>query len=107
MTQNDPAPGEGGRAGDAAATQYVTRQSTAGTDGPARLLSPLAAYVTGGRDRPALDRLRTAADHGRELVHRGARITDVAFHLILAAELVGVGRPDAEAVLRLALAGRR
>ncbi len=38
MTQNDPTPGEGGRAGDAAATQYVTREVTAGSDGPATLL---------------------------------------------------------------------
>ncbi len=80
---------------------------TAGTDGPARLLPSLLGYVTGGRDRPALDRLRTAAGHGAELIECGADRTGVAFRMVLAAEVAGVARRDAEAVVRAALGGAR
>ncbi len=80
---------------------------TAGADSPARLLPPLLGYVTGGRDRPALDRLRTAAGYGAELIECGADRTGVVFRKVLAAEVAGVARRDAEAVVRAALSGAR
>jgi hypothetical protein len=93
----------------AAAAKLATSHDhgTAATDSPARLLPPLLGYVTGGRDRPALNRLRTAAVHGRELVGRGADRTGVIFRLTLAAEIAGVARRDAEAVVRAVLGGAR
>jgi hypothetical protein len=109
VTRGGPAPTKGNRAEDAAAVKphNVSSQGTAGADSPARLLRPLIGYVTGGLDRPALDRLRTAARHGALLVDRGAERTGVVLHLVLAAEIVGVGRHDAEAVVRAALGGAR
>ncbi len=103
-------PGTGTAPSDAAAftPQNVEHRGSGGTDSSRRrLLAGLVGYVIGGRDRPALDRLRTAAGHGAKLIECGADRTGVAFRMVLAAEVAGVARRDAEAVVRAALSGAR
>lgn len=95
---------------DAAAftPQNVEHQGSGGTDSSRRrLLAGLVGYVIGGgRDRSALARLTTAAHHGRELVENGADPVTVIASLT-AAEVAGLPRVLAEAVLVPVLRGAR
>jgi hypothetical protein len=70
-----------------------------------RLLAGLVDYVPSGRDRPALDRLTTAAGHAAELVDAEADRVAVVASLPLAGEAAGLPRRRAEAVVRPALRG--
>ncbi len=92
---------------DAASRLHVESHSNDATDSSRRLLRGLTAYVTGGRDRTPLDRLTTAARHGRELVENGADRVTVVAALTLAAEAAGLPRRRVEDVLRDVLRGPR
>jgi hypothetical protein len=95
-------PGTGTAPSDAAAftPQNVEHQGSGGTDrSHRRLLAGLVGYVIGGRDRPALARLTTAAHHGRELVENRADPVTVVAALTAAGEAAGLFRVLAEAVL--------
>lgn len=70
-------------------------------------LPALVEYVTRGTDRPALDRLHSAARDGRELIEGGAQRVAVIASLTLAAEAAGVPRRVAEEVLLRTLRGAR
>ncbi len=87
---------------EAAKPLNVGHQGTDGTDSSRRLLFALVGYVTGDRDRPAIDRFTTAA----EVVNTGADRVAVVASLTLAGEAAGVPRWCAEDVVRSALQNR-
>jgi hypothetical protein len=70
-------------------------------------LPALVQYVTGGGDRPPLDRLHSAARDGRELIKVGTQQVAVVASLTFAAEAAGVPRRVAEEVLLRTLRGAR
>ncbi|MDP9460844.1 MAG: hypothetical protein M3Q22_11570 [Actinomycetota bacterium] len=82
-----------------------TSDDTAGTDNSGRLAT-LVSYVIENRDRTPLDRLCSAARHGRELIEDGADRVTVMAALTTGAEAAGLPRRVAEAVLRRTLRDR-
>ena len=107
MTRSGPAPAVArNRAQDAAATtpHNVTCQSSADDDREAhqRELGALVQHVMGGDGHP-LDRLRTAARRGRELIAAGSQ--QVA--LIASLTAAGVARSATENAITAALWGVR
>jgi hypothetical protein len=91
---------------EAAKPLKVGHQGTDGNDSSRRLLVALVGYVAEGRDRPAIDRFTTAAEHAAELVNTGADRVAVVASLTLAGEAAELPRWCAEDVVRSALRNR-
>jgi hypothetical protein len=111
VTRSGPAPADtGNRAQDAAPTAMrspnVKAQDSAETGREARQpeLGPLVRQVS-DRDGSPLDRLRTAAQGGRELIAAGGQRVALIASLTAAAEAAGVPRRDAEKTMIAALRG--
>jgi hypothetical protein len=109
VTRSGPAPAVArNRAQDAAATtpHNVTCQSSADDDREAhqRELKALVQHVMDGDGHP-LDRLRTAARRGQELIAAGGQRVALIASLMAAAEAAGVPRRDAEKTMIAALRG--
>jgi hypothetical protein len=91
---------------DPAAARLTGSRASQGTaSGPA--LAALVGYITGGTDRAPLDRLCAAARDGRALIDGGVDRTTVVAALVVAAEVAGVPRRVAEAVVARTLRGAR
>jgi hypothetical protein len=108
VTWSGPASADtGNRAQDAATTLHnVTWKSSAegAREARQRELGPLVWHVTGG-DGPPIDRLRTAARCGRELIAAGGQRVALIAALTAAAEAAGVARRDAENIIGETLKG--
>ncbi len=96
--------GTGTAPNDAATRLHVTSEGSDSTDSSRRLL---VGYFATGRDGPVLDRLATAAGHGRELVQRGADRITVVVAQVVAGKAAGLPRRQAEEVVLGTLRGAR